>query len=169
MLQGIAAQCRKDKIPYIEFESIGDRRDERNRTTLDGDMDYLANVFISSEGEEIGMTLCKFAGKLGNFIRSNPSAEEIVVLIDALDSGFSIDNIVEAKESLFRFVIDDCKKNNTTLYIIVSANAYELASGERCFDPIKGEYISFDSYEQYRKYVLDTRKAKDRRYRKKGE
>lgn len=169
MLQTITSQCRKEKIPYIEFESIEDRRNERNKTTLNGDMAYLAMAFVSSEGEEIGMSLGKFAGRLGNFVRNHSDAKTLVVTMDALDSGYSIDNVVEAKELLFNTVLKDCKSKNIELYIFVTANAYELASGERCFDPIKGEYIRFDSYEQYRKYVLDTRKAKDRRYRKKGE
>ena len=42
MLQIITSQCRKEKIPYIEFESIEDRRNEHNKTTLNGDMTYLA-------------------------------------------------------------------------------------------------------------------------------
>lgn len=169
MLQVITSQCRKEKIPYIEFESIGDRRDERNKTTLNGDMAYLAMAFVSSEGEEIGMSLGKFAGRLGNFVRNHSDAKTLVVTMDALDSGYSIDNVVEAKELLFKTVLKDCESKGIELYVFVTANAYELASGEKCFDPIKGEYISFENYEQYRKYVLNTRKIKDKRYKKKYE
>lgn len=165
MLQAITSQCRKEKIPYIEFESIGDRRDERNKTTLNDDMAYLAMAFVSSEGEEIGMSLGKFAGRLGNFVRNHSDEKILVVTMDALDSGYSIDNVVEAKELLFKTVLKDCESKGIELYIFMTANAYELARDEKCFDPIKGEYVSFENYEQYRKYVLNTRKAKDKRYK----
>lgn len=50
------------------------------------------------------------------------------------------------------------------LYIVVSANAYELAAGENCFDVIGGKYVRFGGYDEYRKFVLKSRKEKDKRY-----
>ena len=169
MLECIKAQCRTDDIFFIDFDSVNDRQRDRSAAGFYGDINFLASSFCSSEGEKITMSLGKFAGSLGNFVRKHSDVKTLVITMDALDSGYSIDNVVEAKELLFQTVLEDCKSKGIELYIFVTANAYELVSGERCFDPIKGEYISFDSYEQYRKYVLDTRKAKDRRYRKKGE
>ena len=169
MLECIKAQCRTDNIFFIEFESVGDRQRDRSAAGFYGDINFLASSFCSSEGEKITMSLGKFAKSLGSFVRNHSNVKTLVVTMDALDSGYSIDNVVEAKELLFKTVLEDCESKGIELYIFVTANAYELASGEKCFDPIKGEYIRFDSYEQYRKYVLDTRKTKDRRYRKKGE
>ena len=169
MLECIKARCRTDDIFFIEFDSVGDRQKDRSAAGFYGDINFLASSFCSSEGEKITMSLGKFARSLGSFVRNHSNVKTLVVTMDALDSGYSIDNVVEAKELLFKTVLKDCESKGIELYIFVTANAYELASGERCFDPIKGEYISFDSYEQYRKFVLDTRKAKDRRYKKKGE
>ena len=169
MLECIKAQCRTDDIFFIEFESVGDRQRDRSAAGFYGDINFLASSFCSSEGEKITMSLGKFAGSLGSFVRNHLNVKTLVVTMDALDSGYSIDNVVEAKELLFRTVLEDCESKGIELYIFVTANAYELASGEKCFDPIKGEYISFDNYKQYREFVLNTRKAKDRRYRKKGE
>ena len=169
MLECIKAQCRTDDIFFIEFESIGDRQRDRSAAGFYGDINFLTSSFCSSEGEKITMSLGKFAGNLGNFVRKHSDVKTLVVTMDALDSGYSIDNVVEAKELLFKTVLEDCESKGIELYIFVTANAYELTSREKCFDPIKGEYISFDNYEQYREFVLDTRKAKDRRYRKKGE
>ena len=162
MLNSIAAHCRVNKIPCIEFDSIRNRRNDRDRTTLDGDMGFLATFFCSSEGEQISLSVGKFARKLGDFIRKNSDKDELVVLFDALDSGYSIDNIVEVKEFLTDTVMRDCAGGGK-LYIIISANSYELVSGERCIDPIKCEPVSFNNYEQYRKYILNTRKIKDKR------
>lgn len=163
MLECIKAQCRTDDIFFIEFESVGDRQRDRSAAGFYGDINFLASSFCSSEGEKITMSLGKFAGNLGNFVRNHSNVKTLVVTMDALDSGCSIDNVIEAKELLFKTILKDCESKGIELYIFVTANAYELASGEKCFDPIKGEYISFENYEQYRKYVLNTRKLKDKR------
>ncbi len=165
MLECIKAQCRTDDIFFIEFESVGDRHRDRSAAGFYGDIDFLASSFCSSEGEKITMSLSKFAGSLGNFVRKHSDEKILVVTMDALDSGYSIDNVVEAKELLFKTVLKDCESKGIELYIFVTANAYELVNGEKCFDPIKGEYVTFENYEQYKKFVLGTRKIKDRRYK----
>lgn len=165
ILECIKAQCRTDDIFFIEFESVGDRQRDRSVASFYSDIDFLASSFCSSEGEKITMSLGKFARSLGSFVRNHSNVKTLVVTMDALDSGYSIDNVVEAKELLFKTVLKDCESKGVELYIFVTANAYELVSGEKCFDPIKGEYISFENYEQYRKYILNTRKIKDRRYK----
>lgn len=50
------------------------------------------------------------------------------------------------------------------VYIVVSANAYEMARGENCFDVVNGRYISIKSYEKYRSVVLKSRDKKNKRY-----
>lgn len=87
-----------------------------------------------------------------------------ILLLDAVDSGYSIDNIIELKEKLFSALFEDAKKQNLQLFIIMSANSYELARNEQCFDIANGKYLTFKDYEDYRKYILETRKRKDKRY-----
>ena len=62
-------------------------------------------------------------------------------------------------------MLEDAKTFGVQLYIIVSANSYELASNENCFDIINGEYVAFNSYEDYKQFILDSRKLKDERYK----
>jgi len=50
--------------------------------------------------------------------------------------------------------------------IVISANEYELANGEQCFDVNLGKYLTFDDYESYKKFILKSRKLKDKRYDK---
>ena len=52
------------------------------------------------------------------------------------------------------------------IYIVVSANEYEMASGEQCFDVYNGKYVKFKDYEDYRNLVMETREIKDARYKK---
>ena len=89
------------------------------------------------------------------------------IFFDAIDSGLSVDNVVDVKECLFKTIFDD--NPNTDVYIIVSANEYELARDESCFDVYNGKYIKFKDYEDYRNFILKTRKIKDKRVYKEDE
>lgn len=101
-------------------------------------------------------------GKKKKEITSN----ERWVLIDAIDSGLSIDNIEEIKK-LFELMEEDAKANGKELYIVVSANSYEVVRNSNGYDVNKSEYVTFKDYEDYRKFVLRSRKQKDKRYEKK--
>ena len=49
--------------------------------------------------------------------------------------------------------------------IVVSANEYEMARGENCFDVYNGKYIKFKDYEEYRQFILDSKEIKEKRYK----
>lgn len=87
------------------------------------------------------------------------------LLLDATDSGLSIDNVIEFKD-LFNLIIDEGKKFDKEVYIIISANEYELARNEQCFDVNAGKYITFKDYDDYREFILKSRDKKDKRYNK---
>lgn len=63
-----------------------------------------------------------------------------------------------AKQAVFEYRIARFK--NVEVYIVVSANSYEMASGEQCLDVWSGKYITFEDYEDYRRYILKTRARK---------
>ena len=65
-------------------------------------------------------------------------------------------------------MIKDAENIGVDLYIIISANEYELARNEECFDVSNGKSIRFKDYEDYRKFIINNRKKKDKRYKKKG-
>lgn len=84
-------------------------------------------------------------------------------MFDAIDSGLSVDNVVDIKMNLFDLVIKDAEESGLDVYIIISANEYELARNSSCFDVNSGKYIEFNSYEDFRKFILSSRKKKDKR------
>lgn len=55
------------------------------------------------------------------------------------------------------------RKWGVELYIIISSNEYELVDGSDCFDVMEGKYITFNSYAEYKEYILHTREKKDKR------
>lgn len=114
------------------------------------DYGNVATSLSSSEGQKIVIRLNEFAINLGNFIRKNKDEEYIFVLIDAIDSGLSIDNIEEVK-NLLNIVKNDCGDN---LYIVVSANNYSLVEGEKCIDVKNNKEIMFSDYLEYKKFII---------------
>jgi hypothetical protein len=120
---------------------------------------------MSSEGENILMNMGQFAKKLGTFIRNNSDASELWVFLDAVDSGFSIDNIIDLKQFLRETVLDSTRDKD--VYIVIAANAYEFAMNESCFDVQSGLYVRFCDYEDYRNFVLESRAKKDARSKEK--
>lgn len=150
-------------------------------------------ISSSSEGEIINIKLSQLASGLARFIETgtysrgtrteelNRVFSELIsidndeklkkkkrvpkerwILFDATDSGYSIDNIIELKE-FFNLMIEDAKQLKIELYILISANEYELASGEQCFDVNRGQYITFKDYNDFKKFILRSRKLKDER------
>lgn len=83
-----------------------------------------------------------------------------------VNSGLSIDNIIFLKREIFDFIINDCKNDRINIRFIISANSYEMANEENCFDVYKCEYINFNNYEEYKKFILKTSKIVEKRYKK---
>lgn len=83
------------------------------------------------------------------------------MLFDAIDSGLSIDNIVDIKECLFNIILEDT--TGTDVYIIVSANTFEMCFNEQCLDVRTGKHREFKTYTSYKNFILKSREQKDRR------
>lgn len=168
LLKQIKKKLSSDGKPFIFFQYDRERLERDNRLTQ-GDAD--AREFFSwvscSEGEQIVVRLESLAYQIGEFVRENPG-KDIFVLLDGVDSGFSIDNIIELKELLFKVIIKDFENKENDIYIICSANSYELAADEDCIVVCTGKHRRFKTYNTYRNMIMRTREIKGRRY-KKGE
>lgn len=165
ILQRIEVDLNKEKIPTLTFDNYHDGGSHlMQKAQFYGKMDLLANLFMSSEGERINSAMCNFAQQVGNYVRANQDIKELWLLFDAIDSGYSIDNIMDFKQDFIDTVLEDCQKREVDIHIIISANNYEMAVNLPCFDVWSGKYITFETYEDYAKFILETRKRKDRRY-----
>lgn len=163
MLQEIKRQLKKEKIPCIYFDNLSSGgANARSKAGFYGNMNFLATAICSSEGENIMMNTGTLATKIGTIARKYRDDKELWVLLDAIDSGLSVDNILDIKD-LFDLVIEDNK--NRDVYIIISANEYELARNEQCFDVYNCKYITFKDYEDYRNFIIKSREIKNNRYK----
>ena len=190
LLNNIKSELKKEKVPCHMFNNLSDGGTSAFSSIISGcsefaddDMNLGLTLWNASEGEAIKLnigrqsTLYKEFLKTGYFktrthkmqsIFSNEKQPEVVednrrvLLFDATDSGMSVDSICEIKE-LFKLILEEAKEQDLEMYIIISANEYELARNERCFDVNTGKYRTFSGYESYRKFILNSRKKKEKR------
>lgn len=189
LLRNIKSELKKEDIPCHLFDNLHDGgANSRSMNAFEENWEFVATSMCSSEGENINMNIGGLAKKLKEFMVTGrisdrfsrigdafakysgekgykiPETKERWLLLDAIDSGFSIDNVIEAKD-FFKMVINDFADHGYELYIVVSANEYELANGEDCFDVMNGKYVQFKNYDDFKEFILRSREKKDKRYK----
>ena len=163
LLKQIENNLNKNNIPVLYHNNLTNGvRALREKSLWTGDFSTLSRTVINSEGENIINVLEDIVREMGRMSQDNPNAKELWFLFDGVDSGLSIDNVIDIKESLIPLVIETEK--NKDIYFVISANAYEFARNEKCFDVINGKYIKFKDYEEYREFILRTKGQKLKRY-----
>ena len=165
LIDVIMNDLEKGEISYKCFDNLNQGGSyARDMAMYRHDMAFLATAVCSSEGENIIMNIGRLAGQVGDMVRAakNAGEQEVWLLLDAIDSGLSIDNIISLKQLLFKTMIDDCRNEGIEPYIVVAANEYELACGENCFDVYSGKYLKFRDYDDYRKFILQSKEEKER-------
>lgn len=186
LLHNIREELKKENIPVFVYDNEKDGgHNSIGESMFYGDIVLGATAMCSSEGENISINLGKVASKLRKFIQTGDNGDrfnklgrllsgedeqevtsnERWILLDAMDSGYSIDNVIEMKD-FFQMVLDDAKMHGMEVYIVISSNEYELAYNSECFDVIEGKYVGFDGYEDFKKFILKTREKKDKRYKR---
>lgn len=144
----------------IRWNNITDKRDMKQRA-LEKDISLVASLMTSSEGEEINTNMGIIASQIGNAVKRGEKS--IIVLLDGVDSGLSIDNIADTMDFFENMLIPDVQARGLEIYIIVAANSYEMVRGRKCIDVRTGKEVSFKDYEDYRKFILKSRTIKEKR------
>lgn len=160
IIRTIKETLSNDDYYIFSWDGLTDKQNQKDRMMLQGRHDIFASLFMSSEGEEININMGIIASQVGSLVRKGIE-KDIVILLDGCDSGLSIDNIAELKDFLKELLIPDIRRSGHECYIVASANEYEMARNERCVDARTGKTVEFSDYEDFRKYILKTRKKKD--------
>ena len=178
---------KQNKIPYVFYSDLHDGRNNAMEKAGLHNTEALITLLQSSEGESLIYNFGSFLETLFPFIKtginsfhpdfsnifSSEEKEEITsnerwVLIDAIDSGTSIDNLTEIINVL-KIAINHAKQLGKEMYILISTNNYEFARNNNCIDVVNGYYVQFKDYEDYRKFILNSAATKMERYKKEGE
>lgn len=159
-LREIRDECEEKKIPFYLLDNYsGGAKDTADRIVHFHQYDekYIYGLTFGSEGGRLKFNLFVLAREIGNFVKEHQDAKKIVIAFDAIDSGLSIDNIIEVKE-LLHCIADDLGDKG---YILVTANTYEMVSNETCINVQTNHISKYESYEDYREFVLKSRQHKD--------
>ena len=159
----IKSQCKQSNIPSLEYDMLEEGGNNMMDSLFHRDMmEELAVAVLSSEGEKIKQSIYHFASKYTKFMHSiEKDQQHLFFFFDAIDSGYSVDNVLEVKRNVFDAIIETCDNANKEAYIIVSANEYELCRNENCLILPELKYREIKSYDTYRKIILKSRKKKD--------
>lgn len=152
----IREYCKEQKIDFVSFDNLSDGgQNQAHKLSFGKSLSFLASFVTASEGQQILQCIGEVAGKIGQKVNKVSMTENktLFLLFDAIDSGLSIDNIKYIKKDLFDLVIEDCASKNIELYIIVTANSYEMVNGKNCIDVKTGKSIKFNSYEDYANFI----------------
>lgn len=157
-----------NRYPFVSYNNLKDGgRNAMNEVSFLEDFAGLAGRMTSSEGENINMNIYSYLGLVAKIIKGEiirdrhfkkyRDTNHIFLLLDAVDSGFSIDNL----DNLKNILVDLIQKANEfgkNLYIITAANSFELVRNARAWkvQESKEEYFGTD-YEAYRSYIIKTR------------
>lgn len=185
LLRNIWNECKKYHIPCLVYDNLHDGGDKSIGSLMhDNDLQEVAYLISASEGECIKANFGRKSKIFAEFVEKGivndsyykfakifDDKEEViesddrVFLFDAVDSGLSVDSIVEFK-SLFDLILKDFKDSGKSIYIVIAANEYELARNSECFDVNEGKYIRFKDYEEYRSFIIKSRQKKEKRIKK---
>lgn len=167
LLQTIALACEDADIPCYKYYGLEALSKISFDATVRGDTNaalQFINSSFKSEGERIFDNMSYLADRLGRFVlRDNKDAPEVWVLVDSMDSGLSVDLQTEFGNFLDDMT-DRLKPDGMDIYIVMAANSYEYASwaGWVAKDVQEGTDVTFASYGDYRKFVMDTKAKKDK-------
>lgn len=188
LIANIEDHCKKNNIPCCKYDNLqnggadSDRMLMIERNYVDG-----VKTLSSSEGEDIRDNICRICCEIMDFIKQGyiynktsnikesfteqdeikkqkeklKNCKERVILFDTISSGLSVDSIKKMKSEFINILDSERLRNpEKNIYLIIAANEYELAAYSNCLDVNTGKYISFTDYEDYRRFVIQSRKNK---------
>lgn len=171
LIDNIKYYLRENENNYIYFDRVAECRDLKERCFRSGKPEFMFRAMCSSEGEYNTLAFEAILYQINQYVNSiGDCIENKFILIDAFDSGLSIDMIRDIMALIKDAFIPEAnacfeKANHpeNNLYIIIAANNFETVRNQRCIDVRTAAIKQFTSYEEYEEYVFETRKRKNKR------
>ncbi len=146
--------AKEHKIRVWEYSNLVDGGGFARQAYLNhGLTEQLAASIMASEGEQVAMNFSERVGDLGATVRASVASDEtLFVLLDAIDSGASIDRARDIMD-LFGIMYEHDISKGAKVYVVMAVNHYELVRGADCVNVRTGDHIRFGSYEEYADFI----------------
>lgn len=148
-----------ESVKIFNYNNLTDGRTNLGQRLMSRDISLFATVMGSSEGESIICNLGQIISNIGYYVSNNINCSSIIITMDAIDSGLSIDNI-KYVNTIFDTIIQDERLKNISVYIIIAANTYDMLEDRDCLLVSSGRHRTFKTYEAFKKYILSESKKK---------
>lgn len=154
LLRLIKSHCNKNNIPCLNYDNYTQGGNSASEKYMFyGQMESFMNVAFHSEGEQLFYNFGEQLKQIGQFIAKHKDSKEIVILLDALDSGLDVEGLSQVKEVFYLILKDNEDKD---VYIVASANNYSLIKNMRCIDVKKqGKERLFKTYDEFEKFIFN--------------
>ena len=181
ILHAIETALKEKKIPVMLYDNLhagGSRAVED--AFYSNNFSLVSSLTAASEGEAISVNVMNQRDNISEFITKGKEIEKNIfaslfdkkdekvttkerwILFDAIDSGYSIDQVRDLKEMVLHNIYNTATDGGYEIHIVISANEYELAKDEACFDVIEGDYVNINSYDDFARHIMTSRKYKDK-------
>ena len=164
-------------VPFIMFDNLGTKGGQGSVYTLlsaavggfkgevaddYANLDYALSVWSSSEGERIAAAMERFKHDIIDKMFEYADYGEFWILLDALDSGLSVDMIEIIRENMLRPLLSG-GPDGMEIYILISSNSYELSENTDCFSLARCKYVNIRNYQSFCKEIRYSRDYKRQR------
>lgn len=173
MIAQLRKYCENNKkdIVVVSFDNLRSGSNRRFQKFIDNQrVDLIATIMQSSEGQGIVANLGEFASTVGNAAKEAAYyKKKLVILLDGIDSGTSIDNIYDIRKYFIDFIINQ-DKNGVEVYIIATVNSFAMVEEveglitPKCIRVMDGKYRTFRTYKGFKGFVLKSREDIDKKY-----
>ena len=147
----------KDKYNVYYYENKYEEKHRDSELLLNKEYNKFALLYDSSEGQRMYNYLMFVVPKLGQMVTKTIKENKrgILLLIDGLDSGLSLDNLEDIRVNLLNFIPEvEKERSNIEIYIICSANSYEFCNGYDCIDVTTRKHKVFKTYQSFKKHFI---------------
>lgn len=144
--------------PFVEYSDTKSGRSHSIAGTFnDSDMKNIFSFLTNSEGEHLINNAIGYMMDMKRFLSQyHDELKQFYLFLDGIDSGTDINTIDFVKDEIFPDLINVAEGYGIDLYIICTANNYELVRNMDCMEVYSGKYKRYDNYEDYRNYILKT-------------
>lgn len=184
----IKQDLKKNDVLFTHYDNLKDGGSRGMDFALDeGRISLLAGLATSSEGEGINLNLNDVIARIVKYNKtldpkdlmtrqerlgfifhdmSNYNPNELWFFFDGSDSGMSINAVIEFKRFIHSMIQSMVQTTGRDIYVIVSANEYEMCDGEQCFDVQGLRYTTYKTYNSYKKAILKSAEFKYQQLKK---